>query len=187
MTFTNVLENQIEFLICVESKGLHCVQQCRQFKENWGNQIESEQPFLFYSDNTPTLTLTRHYLIPEVPQLLRKCLDKGGGLGQLLIEVLHLVLLWLSVIGRVKRHAAEPREPLQVWWLALVKVVGERTNWEEELCTPTRHTSSKKQNLFGNNSVCYWPKYFFKSKLVTVKCLSTSTGFIHKSNIHLST
>ena len=65
MTSTNVLENQIKFLICVESKasqnwdstvfnnlkqavGLHCVQ-CRQLRKNWGNQIESEQPFLFHS------------------------------------------------------------------------------------------------------------------------------------------
>ena len=68
------------------------------------------------TQHTPTLTSTRHYLIPEVPQLPRKCLDEGGGLGQLLVEVFHFVLLWFSVIGWAKRHAAESlQEHLHVY------------------------------------------------------------------------
>ena len=30
-----------------QAVGLHCVQQCMQTRENWSNQIESKQPFLF--------------------------------------------------------------------------------------------------------------------------------------------
>jgi len=41
----NVLESQIKFAICLESKvgsGIFCVYQCRQVGRNWGNQIESK-------------------------------------------------------------------------------------------------------------------------------------------------
>ena len=32
-----------------QAVGLHCVQQCMLIRENWSNQIESKQPFLFCS------------------------------------------------------------------------------------------------------------------------------------------
>ena len=41
-------------------------------------------------------------------------------LNQLFIGIFHLVLLWLSVIGKVKRHAAKlkkpPRSGSLLWW-----------------------------------------------------------------------
>ena len=99
------------------------------------------------------------YPIPEVPQLLRKCLDEGGGLGQLLIEVLHLILLWLSVIERVKRHAAKSREPLQVRWLALVEMVGKRTNWGGAMHTnQTCPAHFQRTKPLATIVVGYWPK-----------------------------
>jgi len=43
MTFTNVLESQIKFVICLESSKvgseISCAYQCGQVGGNWGNQI----------------------------------------------------------------------------------------------------------------------------------------------------
>ena len=53
MTFTNVMESQIKFLICLEPKadsGTPLCLKCMQTRGNWGNQIESKQLFIFYSE-----------------------------------------------------------------------------------------------------------------------------------------
>ena len=132
---------------------------------------------------------TRHYLIPEVSQLLRKCLDKGGGLGQLVVEVFHFVLLWFSIIRRAKGHATKSREPLQVWRLALVErqVRGE-TN--EELgtgYTPTRHTlSTFSRNKASLATILF--KHFFQLKLVTANLEQVQGSYVfhrHEIFMHL--